>query len=137
MRIRQFTAAIVLVAATAACGGGAPDDSGLKDSFAQQLSANRFVMDFQRNGDEMTFSGPGADGGTAKWRVHIDSAAIEPNSNEAQPYKGTVKSSWFSDGRQVEPAGNRSNLPVELQSNGLSQDCWAFWENGQKKWSWE
>ena len=136
MRLLQLTAAVVLMAATTACGGG-PDDSSLRDSFAQQLASNKFIMDFQRNGDELTFSGPGADGGTAKWRVHIDSAAIEPNNNEAQPYKGTVKSSWFSDGRQVEPKGSRSNLPVELQSNGLSQDCWAFWEKAGNRWSWE
>jgi hypothetical protein len=136
MTVLQLTA-IILAAATAACGGGAPSESGLRDSFAQQLSSNKFVTDFHRNGDELTFSGPGAEGGTAKWRVQIESAAIEPNKNDAQPYKGTVKSGWFSDGRRIEPKGNRSNLPVELQSNGISQDCWAFWEKASARWSWE
>jgi hypothetical protein len=136
MRVLQLTAAIVLMAATAACGGG-PDESSLRDSFAQQMASNKFIMDFQRNGDELTFSGPGADGGTAKWRIQIESAAIEPNRDEAQPYKGTVKSAWYSDGQRVEPSGNRSNLPVELQSNGVSQDCWAFWDKAGSRWSWE
>ena len=62
---------------------------------------------------------------------------IEPNKSDAQPYKGTVKSGWFSEGRRIEPKGNRSNLPVELQSNGISQDCWAFWEKASARWSWE
>jgi len=135
MRILQLTA-IVLAAATAACGG-APDVSGLRDSFAQQVASNKFITDFHRNGDELTFSGPGADGGTAKWRVQIESAVVEPNKDEKQPYKGTVKSAWYSDGRRIEPKGNRSNLPTELQANGISQDCWAFWENAAGRWSWE
>jgi hypothetical protein len=37
----------------------------------------------------------------------------------------------------VEPLGKNSNLPVELMSNGLSQDCWAFWEKESSRWSWE
>jgi hypothetical protein len=136
MRVLQLAAAIALLAATAACGG-APDESSLRDSFAQQVASNKFIMDFQRDGDELTFSGPGADGGTAKWRIQIESAAIEPYSDEAQPYKGTVKSAWYSDGQRIEPSGSRSNLPIELQSNGVSQDCWAFWDKAGKRWSWE
>ena len=68
--------AVGLVAAaalTAACGGQ-PGEQGLRDSFAQQLGANKFVKEFQRNLNEMTFVGPGPEGGTAKWRVQIDSA---------------------------------------------------------------
>jgi hypothetical protein len=103
-------AAIALAIAVPACGDGAPDEAGLRESFAQQVAANKFITDFRGDGDELTFSGPGADGGTAKWRVHIDSATIEPNDDEAQPIKGTVKSSWYSDGARVEPSGNRSNL---------------------------
>ncbi len=114
-----------------------PQEAGLRDSFAAQLSANEFIKDFKRNGDELTFSAPGADGGTAQWRVTIASAVVEANDNPAQPYKGTVKSSWYSDGRPVEPAGRNSNLPVELMSNGLSQDCWAFWEAASQRWAWE
>ena len=81
--------AVGLVAAaalTAACGGQ-PGEQGLRDSFAQQLAANKFVKDFQRNLNEMTFVGPGPEGGTAKWRVQIDSAVVEPNDDPALPYK--------------------------------------------------
>ena len=99
---------------------------------------NRHEYECRARNIELTASvAPGADGGTAKWRVTIDSAEIESTDNEAQPYRGTVKSSWYSDGRPVEPLGKNSNLPVELMSNGLSQDCWAFWEKESSRWSWE
>jgi hypothetical protein len=121
------------------CGDAAPAADSLKDSFAQQLAANEFLRDFKREGDEMTFSGPGADGGTAMWRVRIDSAVVEENTSDAakHPYKGTVKSSWFSDGQPVLPSARESNLPIELISNGLSQDCWALWEPEPGRWGWE
>jgi len=129
-----LTVAFALLAA-AACGR--PDAGGLRDSFASQLAANRFVKEFQRSGDEMTFVGPGPEGGTAKWRVHVDAASVEPNDDEAQPYRGVVKSSWFADGQRIEPSGTESNLPFELLSNGLSQDCWALWDAEAGRWSWE
>jgi len=127
----------VLVSAAvvvAACG---PPVSDLRDSFAQQLSANKFIKDFHRSGDDLTFTGPGADGGVAKWRVHIDSALVEQNNDPAQPYKGTVKSSWFSDDKPVLPRGRDSHLPIELIANGLGQECWALWLQAEKRWSWE
>jgi hypothetical protein len=141
MRIRRSHAVLLLVAlfaalATGACSS-APGEDTVRDSFAQQLGSNRFIKDFKRNGDEMTFAGPAAEGGEGQWRVHIDSVTIEENGKEAQPYKGTVKSSWFSNNNPVVPKGGSSNLPIELQSNGLSQECWAFWEAEQKVWSWE
>ena len=119
-----------------ACSGQ-PGEQGLRDSFAQQLAANRFIKEFQRSGDEMTFVGPGPEGGTAKWRVHVDSAVVEPNEDEAMPYKGTVRSSWYADGQKIEPIATRSTLPFEVSSNGLSQDCWAFWNAAEEKWDWE
>lgn len=130
--------------AIGACSS-APPEQGLRDSFAEQLSANRFVKQFQRNGDELTFVGPGPEGGTASWRVHIDSAvvdanddpAVTPEDREKLPYKGTVTSSWYADGVKIEPARGQSNLPFELLSNGLSQDCWAYWNASTSKWSWE
>jgi hypothetical protein len=128
---------LTVVLAATACGGGGPDAQSLRDSFAQQLQANKFVTGFQRSGDEITFSGPKPEGGTATWKVRIDSAVVEPNSSQAQPYKGTVKSSWTADGQPVVPKGSESNLPIELMANGLSQDCWAYWEQGQNRWSWE
>lgn len=133
-RILQLaTAAIAL--ATIACGG--PNAGDLRDSFARQLAANTFIQDFERSGDDLTFSGPGAEGGLAKWRVHIDSAVVEPSDDPAQPYKGTVKSSWYSDGQLVPPSGRDARLPIELLSNGLSQDCWALWNPATKTWGWE
>jgi hypothetical protein len=131
--------AVGLVAAavlTAACSGQ-PGEQGLRDSFAQQLAANKFVKDFQRNANEMTFVGPGPEGGAAKWRVQMDSAVVEPNDDPALPYKGTIKSSWYADGQKIEPGARQSNLPFEVTSNGLSQECWAFWEGAGKTWDWE
>ena len=79
----------------------------------------------------------GGDTGEAKWRVRIDSTAIEANNDPANPYKGVVKSSWFADERPVTARGSQSNLPIELISNGLGQECWAFWKADSKAWSWE
>jgi hypothetical protein len=112
---------------------------GLRDSFARQLASNKAVTDFARNGDELTFIGPGLEGGTARWRVHIDSAIIEETGDERAPYKGTVKSSWFADGQPVKPSasGRDSNLPVPLTSNGIAQDCWGLWDPKTKAWGWD
>jgi hypothetical protein len=30
-----------------------------------------------------------------------------------------------------------SNLPIELLDNGVSQDCWAFWNPATNRWDWE
>jgi hypothetical protein len=132
-------AAVLATAALNAACSGAPGEQGLRDSFAQQLGANKFVKDFQRNGDNITFVGPGPEGGTAKWRVHLDSAVVEPNQDKSNPspYKGTIKSSWFADDKKIEAGARQSNLPFELNSNGLSQDCFAFWDQAGKKWGWE
>jgi hypothetical protein len=133
---RSARLAICLVAlAAAGCGG--PSDDDLRDSFAAQLAANRFLKDVQRAGDDITFSGAGAEGGTARWRVHVDSAVIEETGDAAMPYKGTVSSSWYSDGQIVLPVGKDSNLPIELTSNGLAQVCFALWDPGARRWSWE
>jgi hypothetical protein len=130
-------AGLIAVATLHVACSGQPGEQGLRDSFAQQLAANRFIKEFQRSGDEMTFVGPGPEGGTAKWRVHVDSAVVEPNEDEAMPYKGTVRSSWYADGQKIEPSAARSTLPFEVSSNGLSQDCWAFWNPAEEKWDWE
>ena len=115
----------------------APGTAGLRDSFAQQLSANRFISDVQRSGDNMTFKAPRPDGEPAMWRVHINTAVVEKQDSKTQPWKGTVTSSWFVNGEEIVPRGSDSNLPLELTSNGLGQDCWAFWEADKKLWSWE
>ena len=136
--LKSLVTFILLTAAalSAACSS-APPEQGLRDSFAQQLGGNKFVKEFQRSGDEITFVGPGPEGGTAKWRVHIDSAAVEPNQDQKTPYKGTVKSSWFADSQKIEPRASQSNLPYELTADGLAQDCYALWDPAGKKWGWE
>jgi len=128
-----FTA--VLALAVAACSGK-PSDGSLRDSFADQLKSNRAVKDYQRSGDDLTFTGPTLQGGTAKWRVHIDSVTIEGTGDDRAPYKGTVKSSWYADGQQIKPEGRESNLADELIANGLAQECWALWDPAGKKWGW-
>ncbi len=138
-RVPVLIAGLIAFAALGAACSGAPPEQGLRDSFAEQLAANRFVKEYQRNGDDMTFVGPGPEGGTAKWRVHIDSGVVEPNDDKTNPspYKGTIHSSWFADGQKIQPRAADSNLPYELTSNGLSQDPWAFWDPAAKKWGWE
>ncbi len=133
---RLLGSLLVLIALTTACNSAPPAD-GLRDSFAQQLSANKFISDFQRSGDNITFKGPRPDGTPSIWRVHLDTATIEPQMDEKQPFKGTVTSSWFVNGEKVEISGADSNLPIELTSNGLGQECWAFWDAAAKRWSWE
>jgi hypothetical protein len=138
----RITHAVAIVAALTMVDCRKPGVETLRDAFAQQLASNKFIKDFHRNGDVLEFSGPGADGVAAKWRVHIDSAVVVRNDDrtsnpETQPYKGVVKSSWYWNGQLVQPSGRDSNLPVELISNGLSQDCWAFWVKEGKRWSWE
>jgi hypothetical protein len=136
--MKTMAVQLAIVAAAAGIAGcGTPGVGGLRDSFAQQLAANEFVKDFHRRGDDLTFSGPSITGRTARWRVHIDSAVIAPTDNPVQPYKGTVKSSWYADDQAVRPSGIDSNLPLELTDNGLAQDCWAMWDRTAKRWSWE
>lgn len=135
-RLLPLVLALVATLASTSCSS-APGAEGLRDSFAQQLAANTFISEFHRSGDTMTFRGPRPDGTPALWRVQIESAVIAQQDDARQPYKGTVRSSWFVGGEKVEITGGDSNLPIELTSNGLSQDCWAFWLADEKKWSWE
>ena len=130
-------ASLIAAVTVAACGKPSPTVDSLRDSFAQQVQANRFVKDFQRNGDELLFAAPDSSGSLAKWRIHIDSSVIDANRDETRPYKGTIKSSWYANGEAIIPKGRESNLPVELLDNGISQDCWALWEKDTKRWGWE
>ena len=135
---RNFLGVVLILAALpiVACGRE-PGGAGLRDSFAQQVAANRFIRDFERNGDDLLFSGPDGAGGSAKWRIHIDSAFVAPYPDERQPYKGTINSSWYSNDQVIRPRGSDSNLPLELLDNGVSQDCWAFWDPETERWGWE
>ena len=140
MLSRRFVGVLVaagVVLTLAAAGCGKPGVNDLRDSFAQQLAANKYVKDFQRNADDLTFTGPGADGSVTKWRVHIDSADIADTQDADKPYKGTVKSSWYAGDFKVVPDRDESNLPLELISTGLAQDCWALWNKTTQKWEWE
>ena len=137
MMTSRFLQVASIVAALTVAACGKPTVDSLRDSFAEQVKANRFVKDFQRNGDELLFSAADGVGNPAKWRVHIDSSIVEANNSATRPYKGTVKSSWFANGEAVTPTGRDSNLPVELIANGISQDCWAFWEKNTERWGWE
>src|SRR5216684_3882877 len=93
----RFLQVVAVSAALTAAGcGKQPGAESLAASFAQQLASNHFIHDFQQTGDDLRFSGPGVEGGTIKWRVHIDSTVVETNSDPAMPYKGTVKSSWYA-----------------------------------------
>jgi hypothetical protein len=137
VRIARALIVVAAAAVMAACSSK-PSVDALRDSFAQQLQANKFVSDFQRNGDDFRFSGPGANGeDKAIWRVHIDMAAVEDNSDAGKPFRGVVKSSWYSNDQLVTPRGRDSNLPVPLTSGGLAQDCWALWNPATSKWEWE
>ena len=78
--------------AVAACAVQ-PDDINLRGAFAEQIAAVDGVEDFERDGDELTFSGPDGRGGTGNWRVRIDSAALEPGPDEQRPYQGHVLAS--------------------------------------------
>jgi hypothetical protein len=134
--VRLLTSLCLAAVLSAGCSR-APGADGLRDSFAAQLAANKFVSGFTRNGDDMTFNGPRPDGEPASWRVHIDRTSVEAQDTAGQPYKGVVTSSWYVDGQPVKPSGSESNLPLELTSNGLGQECWAFWDAGAQRWSWE
>ena len=128
-------AVVIAVLTMAACGKTRVD--GLRDSFVQQLTANRFVSNVERSGDDVVFSGPTVEGGVGQWKIHIDSAVIEPGAQPGQPDKGVVKSSWSLNGTIIRPSGANSNLPLELTSKGLAQECWALWDQTAGKWGWE
>ena len=132
-----FAFVLAAVACFAACTSKPGPDS-LRESFVNQLRANAAVKNYERSGDDLRFSGPGANGEeTAKWRIHIDSASVEDNSDRAHPYKGIVKSSWFANDQRVTPRLRESNLPIQLTSNGLAQECWALWDPANGRWGWE
>ena len=128
---------MMVMMAPAGCAGAQADDESLRDSFAEQIETSSFVSDFSRDGDELTFSGPGRDGGTAEWRVVFDTSLVEPNQfDDARPYTGRVTSDWYADGEIVEYLGNMSALPKEILDRGLGQECWANWLEDERRWSW-
>lgn len=128
----------ILTALTAAaCAGREPNEASLKDSFAEQIASARVVSEFRRAGDELTFSGPKGGKADAKWRVHIDSAVVEPEGSQRNPYKGGIESSWFADGEALLSSGSFSGLPEAILDTGIGQECWAFWDASTKRWTWK
>jgi hypothetical protein len=132
------TVLAIIVVSLAACGASKPASDGLRDSFLRQLASNRFIRDIQPAADEVRFTGPGVDGkDQSAWRVHVDEAVVEDADDPAHPFKGVVRSSWYADEQLVRMATGASNLPIELTSNGLAQECWALWDPASKTWGWE
>lgn len=130
---------LVAVVAVAGCAGAQAqaDDESLRDSFAERIETSSFVSDFSRNGDELTFSGTLREGGTAEWRVVIDSSVVEPNElDDAMPYVGRITSGWYANGQVVEYLGSMSALPQEVLDRGLGQECYAYWLAEDRRWDW-
>lgn len=132
-------ACLAAALALAACGIGqpaTPDADGLRDAFASQIATVDAVSGLERDGDEMTFSGPDGSGGVIAWRVRIDSAVVQPWDDESLPYRGVVLSSWYAGGELVQPAGSISNLPSDFLDAGIAQDCWGLWDAAERRWTW-
>ena len=112
-----------------------PGEVSLRDSFAERIASVDGVADFERAGDELTFSGPDGRGGTGNWRVRIDSAVLEPR-DEPVPYEGHILSSWYRDGELIEPLSSMSRLPDAFLDSGVAQECYALWDTESNAWDW-
>ena len=113
-----------------------PGEVNLRSSFVEQIASVDGVEDFERDGDELTFSGPDGRGGTGNWRVRIDSVTLEPGPDEQVPYQGHVLSSWRLDGELIEPLGSMSGLPEAFLDTGVAQDSYALWDTASHAWDW-
>ena len=137
MTHRPFHIALLIGAVTVGCAQPQADDAGLRDSFADRISESSFVSDFTREGDELSFSGPDGDGGSAEWGVRIETSLVEPNLfDETMPYQGRITSEWTANGELVEYLGNMTALPKEFLDRGLGQECWAYWVEAESRWDW-
>jgi len=136
----QLLVACVTASALIACRAAAPEqrrEQQLKDSFVQQIASTGIVRNLQRDGDTLSFLARHADQLDAKWRVHIDSATIEPQADGTTQDKGVVKSSWSVNDEPIRPRGSQSDLPLPFLDNGVAQECWAFWDSRSHQWSWK
>ena len=135
--VRFVWRSVGLLMVVAFVGCAQADDESLRNSFAERIGTSDFVSDFSRDGDEITFSGPGREGGMAEWRVVIDTSLIEPNEfDDAMPYVGRITSEWYADGEIVEYLGTMTALPTEILDRGLAQECHAYWVEAEKRWDW-
>ena len=130
--IRRAWAALLVGALTLTACAVQPDEINLRDSFAEQIASVAEVADFERDGEELTFSGPD----TADWRVRIDSAVLEPGPDDQVPYEGHIVSSWYRDGELIESLGTMSGLPTVIQDAGIAQVCYALWDTASHAWGW-
>jgi hypothetical protein len=139
--MREQLLAVCLSASTlAACRPAAPaqrQEQQLSDSFVQQIVSTGIVRDFHRDGDALSFSARYGKDLDAKWRVHIDSATIEPQADGTTKDKGIVKSSWSVNGEPIRPRGSQSDLPLPFLDHGIAQECWAFRDSRTDQWSWK
>ena len=132
-------ACLALLLALAGCGAAGPDTAdadSLRASFAGQIEAVEAVSGFDRDGDEITFSGPDGAGGEVAWRVVIDSAVVQSWDDESLPFRGVVLSTWYAAGEEVQSAGSISNLPPDFLDAGIAQDCWGLWDAAERRWTW-
>ena len=119
------------------CAPAQADDDSLRESFAERLAETSLVTDFTRTGDEITFTGPDGAGGLAEWRVRIDATLVEPSElDETMPFEGRLTAEWYVNGELVEWLGNMTALPRECLDRGLAQECWAYWVEAERRWSW-
>ena len=119
------------------CAQPQADEDSLRSSFSERIATSSFVSDFEREGDELRFSGPDGEGGTAAWIVRIETALVEPNEfDEASPFIGRILSEWVKDGKVAEFLGNMTAIPKEFQDRGLAQECWAYWIEANSAWDW-
>jgi hypothetical protein len=139
--MREQLLVVCLSASTlAACRPAAPaprQEQQLRDSFVQQIVSTGIVRDFHRDGDTLSFSARRGKELDAQWRVHIDSATIEPQADGTTKDKGVVKSSWSVNGEPIPPRGSQSDLPLPFLDNGIAQECWAFRDSRTHQWSWK
>ena len=135
IRVRRASAVAIGGLLVAACATQ-PDEVNLRDSFADQIASVAGVQDFERDGDELRFSGPDGRGGVAEWQVRIDSTELKPSPDERMPFEGHIASSWWRDGELIESLGTMSGLPSVLQDSGIAQVCYALWNAELTVWGW-
>jgi hypothetical protein len=113
------------------------DEDSLRASFAERIETSSFVEDFTHDGDELSFSGPDGEGGTAAWVVRIETSLVEPvELDDEMPFQGRILSEWKKDGEVAPFLGNMTAVPKAFQDRGLAQECWAFWIAAERRWDW-
>ncbi len=138
MMSRWLGIASLVGAAALGCAQPQADEDSLRASFAEQIATSDFVDDFSQEGNELSFSGPDGEGGTAAWVVRIETSLVEPvEFDDEMPFTGRILSEWKKDGEVAQYLGNMTALPKPFLDRGLAQECWAFWIEADRRWSWE